>query len=469
MISLSKSALMSLEKETNNLFYILFPLCRSITGKGILKTLSILQGVTPFQIHSIPSGTKCYDWNVPDEWYIKDGYIKDFRGKRLVDFRKNNLSVVSYSTPIKQLIPLHQLAPHLHSLPKIPEAIPYRTSYYKRDWGFCLTHKQKSLLNPKERYRVVIDSKLFPGNLTYGEQLIKGSSNLEFLISTYCCHPSLGNDNLSGVVLWTLLLKLLSFRPTHHSYRFIIIPETIGAIAYLHINQQNMKRIQGGFVITCVAGPGQLGYKETFLKNHPIDMIVKKTFANRGRDYYRYPFTPIGSDERQFSSPYFRIPMGTICKDKYYEYIEYHTSLDNLNFIKPHYLLDTLMVYLEAIELLESTSEAALKLLSLKAISQFQKQKKANSPVFRSLNPWCEPQLGKRGLYPAIGGSLFQKAIRPLVDEKFLTAMRWVLFFGDGKTPLTAIAEKSGFSQNLLEKAASMLCTKNLLEPVKPL
>lgn len=467
MISLTKHTLLSLEKEINDLFEILFPLCRSITGEGVRKTLSILQGVTPFATHSLPSGTKCFDWNIPDEWHIRDGYIRDFRGKKIVDFRKNNLSVVSYSAPIKQVLSYHDLLPHLHTLPKIPHAIPYRTSYYKRDWGFCLTSHQKSLLSPNKKYDVLIDSTLFPGVLNYGEQLIKGSSNLEFLISTYCCHPSLGNDNLSGIVLWILLLKLLSSKPTRHSYHFIIIPETIGSIAYLCVNESSMKRVKGGFVITCVAGAGKLGYKETFLGNHPIDMVVKKTFENLGRDYIHYPFTPEGSDERQYSSPYFRIPVGTICKDKYYEYNEYHTSLDNLNFIKPDHLLTTLTVYLGAIGLLESLSERDFKLLNRAAISQFRVPKRGQATIFRSLNPWCEPNLGKRGLYPQIGGTLHQKATEAVADEKLLTAMRWILFFGDGQAPLTTIAEKNNISQNLLEKAANILSSKNLIEIVK--
>jgi len=443
--------------EAGELLQRLFPLCRSLTGEGVRQTLQELRSVAAFDIDEIPSGTRCYDWEVPDEWSIREAYIATVSGERLIDFRRNNLHVVGYSTPVDAEMSFAELDPHLHTLPSLPNAIPYRTSYYRRDWGFCLTHEAYQRLDRSGRYRVRIDSTLAPGALTYGEARLPGRSGREFLISTYCCHPSLANDNLSGVVLWTLLLRELQSRPTWHGYRFVIVPETIGAIAYLHRNEAAMRGVEAGLVVTTVAGPGRFGFKQSFLGDHLIDRAVRRTYAEVGAEPLVYPFDINGSDERQYSSPYFRIPMATICKDKYYEYPYYHTSLDDLTFVRPENLIETLKLYLRTIGQLEADR------------------------TYRSTVPHSEPMLGKRGLYPQTGGSIRQTAVdresapgereygaseRTIARGNELDAMRWVMFWGDGKTSLLDIAERTGLPVGQLAEVAETLVQHGLLEPV---
>jgi len=424
----------------------LFPICRSITGDGVRQTLSILREITDFKIKEVPSGTRCYDWTIPDEWNIKDAYIEDSGGKRIVDFKDNNVHVVNYSVPVNATITFRELEKHLYTLPRLPKAIPYRISYYNKDWGFCISHKQLCGLNKNAKYHVVIDSTLKPGKMTYAECLVKGSSDQEFLISTYCCHPSLANDNLSGQVLWALLLKEIKNRKTRHSYRFVISPETIGAICYLSKNEKVMRNIKGGFVLTTVAGPGKLGYKRTFLGDHAIDRVAEKTFRELNADYIPYPFDIIsGSDERHYSSPYFRIPMGTICKDKYSEYDFYHTSLDNLDFINPKYLIETLKVYLLCLHKLEINC------------------------TYRSLSPYCEPMLSKRGLYPKISGHIEQKVFgsagKPDTNGE-LRAILWVMFYSDGNNSVLDISEKTGMPMKLIYETSQKLLALKLLEKI---
>lgn len=443
------------QKEADELLKKLFPICRSITGDGVRKTLSILREIVEFDIKEIPSGTVCYDWVVPDEWNIRDAYIEDSSGNKVIDFQENNLHLVSYSIPIDKKMSFQELEKHLHTLPNLPNAIPYRTTYYKRDWGFCLTREQYCSLDKNEQYHVVIDSTLKPGSLTFGEGIIRGYSGQEFLISTYCCHPSLANDNLSGQVLWTLLFRELKRQKTRHSYRFIIVPETIGAIAYLSQEEKSMKNITGGFVLTTVAGPGKFGYKYTYLGDHLIDRVVHKTFSALGIEYISYPFDVNGSDETHYSAPYFRIPVGTICKDKYYEYDYYHTSLDNLEFISASDLVEVLKLYLFVIEKLEM------------------------NVTYRSRNPYCEPMLGKRGLYPQIGGHIMQKAVdfkkghlcqcyevseERIIYGSELDAIGWLMFYADGKTSLLDISEKTAFSMKQLYETGEKLRQYGLVD-----
>ncbi|MBI2857543.1 MAG: DUF4910 domain-containing protein [Chloroflexi bacterium] len=444
-------------QEADGLLKTLFPICRSLTGDGVRETLARLRRVSEFEIKEIPSGTVCYDWVVPDEWNIREAYVEDSAGNRIIDFKNNNLHVLNYSIPVNRTMSFQELESHLYTLPQLPSAIPYRISYYSRNWGICLSHDQLGRMEKNGRYHVVIDSVLKPGKLTYGECLILGSSRQQFLISTYCCHPSLANDNLSGQVLWALLLRELKSMKTYHSYRFVIAPETIGAIAYLHQNERAMKGVTGGFVLTTVAGPGRFGYKHTYLGGHLIDRVVHKTFSEAGIDYIPYPFDINGSDERQYSQPYFRIPIGTICKDKYYEYDYYHTSLDNLDFISAENLVETLRVYLAAIEKLEMNR------------------------VYRSLNPQCEPMLGKRGLYPGISGHVKQPATDPershlaqdysvsggkSIKGVDLDAMLTVMFYSDGETSLLDMSEKTGLPMKDLFHNAETLRGHGLLELV---
>ena len=443
--------------QADSLLRRLFPICRSITGDGVRRTLALLREVVDFEIHEVSSGTVCYDWIVPDEWNVRDAFVADSSGQRVIDFQQSSLHLVNYSVPFEGRLTFDELRPHLHTLPDLPEAIPYRTSYYNRTWGFCLTQKQLDGLDRDETYHVKVDTALAPGSLNYGEGLLGGSSGQEYLISTYCCHPSLGNDNLSGMVLWASLFKELTLRSLRHSYRFVIVPETIGAIAYLARNEALGRTFAGGFVLSTVAGPGKFGYKRSFLGDHLIDRAVRATFRELDLEYIEYPFDINGSDERQYSSPAFRIPMGTICKDKYYEYTFYHTSLDNLDFISAENLVQTLKLYLLTIEKLEQDK------------------------TYRSLMPFGEPMLGKRGLYPKIGGSIKQKAAdmstrhgerryevstdRILYGDE-LDAIRWVLFYSDGQTPLLDIAEKTGLPMQQLYGVAEKLVACDLLEVV---
>ncbi len=442
--------------EANALLHRLFPLCRSLTGEGVRQTLAILREIANFDTHEVPSGTVAYDWVVPEEWNVRDAYIADSRGRRVIDFRQNNLHLVGYSIPFEGTLTFEELRPHLHTLPDLPQAIPYRTSYYNRAWGFCLSQQQFEALGRKERYFVKVDTTLAPGSMTYGERVLQGTSSQQYLISTYCCHPSLANDNLSGMVLWVLLLRELSQRQLRHTYWFLIAPETIGALVWLSRNESTAKNITGGFLSSTVAGPGPFGYKCTFLGNSLIDRVVRQTFRELNLDYVEYPFDINGSDERQFSAPAFRIPVGTICKDKYYEYTFYHTSLDNLEFISANALVQTLKLYLLAIEKLEMNR------------------------IYRSLMPYGEPMLGKRGLYPALGGSIKQQAAdRSIPHEKRpyeiseervlygneLDAIRWLLFYSDGHTSLLDIAEKTALPMRQLYETAEKLVTHHLLAP----
>jgi len=443
-------------EEADNLFNELFPLCRSITGDGVRQTLRTLNHIAPFNIREIPSNTICYDWVVPEEWNITDAYIMDSKGTKVVDFKINNLHVVNYSIPIDKKLPFNELNNHLHYLPDMPNAIPYRTSYYNENWGFCLTYEQYQRLNRNEEYHAFIDSTLSNGHLTYGEGIINGTSGKEYLISTYCCHPSLANDNLSGPILWILLWRELSKIKTKHSYRFIIVPETIGAIAYLSENENAMKKIDGGFIPTTVAGPGGFGYKQSFKGNHIIDRVVKNTFKELNVPFIEYPFCINGSDESHYSAPYFRIPIGTICKDKYYEYDYYHTSLDNLEFVSARSLVESLKLYMLAIEKLEINS------------------------VYKSTNPYCEVMLGKRNLYPKIGGHIKQKAVNleqshskweyEISTDNFifgdeLDAIGWLMFYADGYTSLLDISEKTNIPMKQLYDVSKKLEENGLLIP----
>lgn len=470
----------SIVKEIDNLFEQLFPICRSITGNGVRKSLSILKKITDFQINEIPSGTICYDWKVPNEWNITDAYVKDSSGKKIIDFQKNNLHVVNYSVPIDTMLTFEELETHLHVLKDYPDSIPYRTTYYKEDWGFCISYEQFKKMDKNSKYHVKIDSTLKPGNLTYGEYVIEGNSGKEFIFSTYCCHPSLANDNLSGLVLWILLLHKLKSVKTNHTYRFIVVPETIGSIAYLSLNEKMMKNVLGGFILTCVAGPGKFSYKQTFLGDDLIDNIVRKTFTELELDLKQYNFDITGSDEGQYSCPYFRIPIGTICKDKYHEFEYYHTSKDNLDFVDANYLAETFNVYYSVVMNLEKISLMDFE-NHLQKKSNLKKPNSKMDETYRSLNPYCAPMLSKRNLYPTLGGKIKQKAANSSTEhfeQKFnitdgkslsgteLDAILWVMFYSDGQMSLFDISKKIGFPLNILRNIAEILCKKNLLEKI---
>lgn len=443
-----------LEGEIKKTLKELFPITRSITGDGVRKTYKILNKIAKFKIHEIPTGKKCYDWIIPEEWNVKDAYIEDEAGERIIDFKKNNLQVVNYSMPVDKTVDYNELIGYLHTLPQLPKAIPYRTSYYKKNWGFCISYDRFKKLNKKGKFHVFIDAQHKRGSLTLGDYLHAGKSKEEYLISTYSCHPSLANDNLSGMVLWAFLLKIFQSIKTKHSYRFVIWPETIGAISYLSSHEKEMKKNKGGFVITTVAGPDNFGYKKTFLGNSAIDNAVFATFKEFKINPLFYEFSPMGSDERQLSSPAFRIPIGTITKSKYYEYPQYHTSLDNLNFISAKNLVKTLKLYLASLQKLEA------------------------AVVLKPNFPFCEPNLGKRGLYPTLGGGIKQGLNKNRdhnkkkydiskdgsISGKDLDIIKWILFYADGKNSILDIAEKTGFSLGDIGRIADLLKKNGLID-----
>jgi aminopeptidase-like protein len=397
-----------------------------------------LQEVIPLDIKECPSGKNVYDWTIPKEWNIRDGWVKNSGGTKIVDFKKSNLHVVSYSTPVSKRIRFGELKKHLHYLEELPDAVPYRTSYYKEDWGFCISYNDyKEHFKQGEEYEVFIDSELKEGSLTIGELLVKGRSRKEHLLSTYICHPSLANDNLSGVVLTAFLARELLKKDLNFSYRIIFVPETIGAITYCAMHEEIMKNIGCGFVITTVGGPGKFGYKQSFDKDHYINQAIEEVFREKEIDFIRYPFNPLGSDERQYSSPGFRINVATICKDKYQEYNQYHTFFDNLDFVKPEHVNQTLELYLKAIEKIDKDR------------------------IFKNRNPNCEPMLSKYNLYPPIGGRHVFREKRPMSE---LEIILWLLFYCDGKTGLLDISRRLDVPVEKLYEVAKKMEGKGILE-----
>ncbi len=431
-------------EELDLLLKTLFPITRSLTGEGNRETLRILQGVAPIEISEYPSGTSVYDWTIPAEWTINDAYIKDASGERIVDFRESNLQVVSYSTPVDAKMNFSSLRPHLHLIQDKGNIIPYRTSYYTQDWGFCVTPAQYDQIEKSEvELEVKIESEFKEnGSMTVAELCVPGESAEEFLVSTYFCHPSMANDNLSGLLVTAFLARgILGDVKPKKTWRFVFVPETIGAIAYLHQNQDRMTNVSGGLVVATCGGPGPMGYKETFLGNHNVDKAIRIAFKEASIDPLRYPFVPDGSDERQYSSPGFRIPVASITKDKYYEYPQYHTSRDNLDFVSGAQIAESLSVYRHVLKILDGNG------------------------TYKSTSPFCEPQLGKRGLYPNVGGGINQLGTGPLPN---VDSMMWVLFLADGEHDLISMAERSGIEFSQIESAVEKLKEVGLLAQANP-
>jgi aminopeptidase-like protein len=418
-------------KEMYGLISRLFPICRSITGNGFRETLDIIKEHIPLNVFEIPTGTQVFDWTVPKEWNIQDAYIKDSRGERIVDFRQSNLHVVSYSVPIKGRVSLAELKKHLFSLPDYPDRIPYRTSYYKEDWGFCLSHKQLLTLRDGD-YEVCIDSSLKDGHLTYGECYVQGTAEEEFLISCHVCHPSLCNDNLSGVALAIYLGKILGQLPVRYSYRFLFIPGTIGSITWLAGNEETAFRIKHGLVIVGVGDEGKITYKRSRRGNSVVDRAAEFFLRQSGEPFEIEAFSPYGYDERQFCSPGFNLPVGCFQRTPFGRYAEYHTSADNLQFVKPEKLADSLAKCLSIIHIVDSDI------------------------TYLNTLPKCEPQLGKRGLYEQVGGDSQSKRLQ--------LAMLWTLNLSDGENSLLEIAERSGLEFEIIKKAAALLSEQSLLE-----
>jgi aminopeptidase-like protein len=410
----------------------LFPICRSITGDGVRQTLSAIGARIPLELREVPTGTKVLDWTVPDEWNIRSAYIaKD--GARVVDFDRSNLHVVNYSEPFEGTMSLDELRPHLHSLPEHPARVPYRTSYYSRTWGFCLPHEQLEHLE-NGAYDVVVDSTLEPGSLTYGEYFLPGEREEEVLLTSHVCHPSLANDNLSGIAVLTELGAILAGADRTYSYRLLFIPGTIGSITWLAGNKQRVSKIVAGLVLACLGDGAPLSYKRSRAGDAWVDRAATYAVRQVDPDARILDFDPWGWDERQFNSPGFALPVGSLARSREGEYPEYHSSADNMDVIAPDSLEAALSAVLELIQALELDGR------------------------FLNLAPEGEPQLGKRGLYPTMGGAAAEREQR---------AMLWVLNQSDGRQSLLEIAERSGISLPVVSAVAERLVAAKLLRPIE--
>jgi aminopeptidase-like protein len=408
----------------------LYPVTRSISGDGVRETLRQIATHIPLKIHEVPTGTQVFDWMVPNEWNIRDAYVKNADGHKVVDFTRSNLHVVNYSIPINVRMPLAELRGHLHTLPEHPDWIPYKTSYYQERWGFCLTQNQLDRL-PEGIYEAVIDASLTEGYLTYGEYYLPGTSSDEVLVSCHVCHPSLCNDNLSGISLSTFLAKQVSAQAHRYSYRFLFVPGTIGPITWLALNEHATTRIKHGLVVSNVGDAGNMTYKKSRRGDAEIDRVVEYVLRSSGNPYELRDFSPCGYDERQYCSPGFDLPVGSLTRTPSGHYPEYHTSADDLNFVRPEHLEYSFNTYLAVIDTLERNKH------------------------YVNQNPKCEPQLGKRGLYHTMGGNVGR-------NEAEL-AMLWVLNLSDGRHSVLDIAERSALRFCAVHAAALELEAAGLL------
>jgi aminopeptidase-like protein len=411
----------------------LFPICRSITGDGVRATLDIVAEHVPLQLHEVPTGTEVLDWTIPQEWNIRDAWVKDAAGNRVVDFREHNLHVVSYSEPVRTRMSRAELAARVHTLPDRPDWVPYRTAYYDRTWGLCMSDNALRAL-PDGEYEVCIDSTLDDGALTYGEYVLDGSGDDEVLLTCHVCHPSLANDNLSGIALATFAAELLRDLPLRHTYRFLFIPGTIGSITWLARNEQNLDRIIAGLVLSGVGDRGAFTYKRSRRGDSLVDRAVEHVLGASGKPHAVLDFYPYGYDERQFCSPGFNLPVGRLSRSPHGEYPEYHTSGDNLGFITPAALGESLATLLSIIAVLEHDGR------------------------FRNLSPKGEPQLGRRGLYRALGGAVDRRSAE--------MALLWVLNLSDGDHSLLDIAQRAALPFDAVRDAAWALEEHELLVPV---
>jgi aminopeptidase-like protein len=411
----------------------LYPICRSITGDGVRETLRVLAREVPLEVHEVPSGSKVLDWVVPAEWNIRDAYVKDGNGERVIDFRETNLHVVNYSVPVAERMTLDELRPHLHTLPDRPDLVPYRTSYYAPSWGFCLSQNQLDALADGE-YEVCIDSTLAPGSLTYGELVVPGTTDDEILISTHVCHPSLCDDNLSGIAVSVLLARqLIAGPPPRHTFRFVYAPGTIGAITWLARNRERVTRVVAGLTLTCLGDDFPFTYKRTLAGDTPIDRAAAHVLAASGREYDIVDFFPYGYDERQYNSPGFRVAVGSLMRGRNGEFPEYHTSADNLDFVSGERMADSFQLLSSILGVLDRNG------------------------TYLSLEPFGEPQLGSRGLYGALGGTAIPDA---------QLAMLWVLNLSDGSHTLLDIAERAGMTFDSIAATARVLEEHGLLGDV---
>jgi len=408
----------------------LFPICRSITGNGVRETFRRIQEHIPLQVHEVPTGTKVLDWTVPREWNVEDAYVRNSAGEKVIDFQRSNLHLLNYSTPISQTMPLSELKQHLFSIPDHPDRIPYRTSYYKDNWGFCLSHNDLKELKDGE-YEVVIDSTLANGHLTYGEYFLQGESSDEVLIYTHVCHPSMANDNLSGISLSVMLAKAMTPLSRRYSYRFLFCPGTIGSITWLARNESETANIKHGLVLTGVGDSGPVTYKKSRRGNAEIDRAMAHALKHSGNRHAIIDFFPYGYDERQFCSPGFNLPVGCFMRTPHSQYPEYHTSGDNLDFVQPTSLEESFRHCATVFNILE------------------------HNRTYVNQSPKGEPQLGRRGLYRAVAGQQGTYS-REL-------SLLWVLNLSDGSHTLLDIADRAGVPFEEIQAAAQALMEQGLL------
>jgi aminopeptidase-like protein len=407
----------------------LYPLCRSLTGEGLRETIRRVGEVVPLTIHEVPSGTPILDWEVPLEWAIRAARIEALDGRVLVDFAASNLHVVNYSRPVDAVVGRDELARHVHTLPDQPDLIPYRTGYFADDWGFCLQHRVWETMRD-ESYRVVVDSELFKGATTYGECFIPGSTDREVLISVHCCHPSLANDNLSGIAIAAHLAARQARAPRRLGYRFLFVPATIGALSWLSANESRTGRIEAGLVLTCIGDPGAFHYKRSRRGDAAIDRAVARVLAERGAPHRLLPFVPMGYDERQYCSPGFDLPVGCFMRSPNGTFPEYHTSADNPDFVSAAAMTESYDVLCDVLDVLD------------------------RDLTYVRLDGRGEPQLGRRGLYRAIGGES-SDATQP--------ALMWVLNLADGRHSILDMAERSGLPFVQLAAAARIARDHDLI------
>lgn len=423
-----------MKEQIEKYFDRLWPLNRSLTGNGNRETLKILSEIADIKITEVPSGTECFDWTVPPEWNVKEAWIKDSKGNIIADFRVNNLHLLGYSERFSGLLNLNELKEHLYSLPEQPEVIPYLTSYYKKRWGFCISHNQ--LINLKEgTYEVLIDSELDQdGSMTIGEAILEGDTDEEILLSTYICHPSMANNELSGPLIASFIYKKLKEKKyRRYTYRILFVPETIGSIYYLSRHGDHLKnKLSAGFVITCVGDKGNFTFKRSRAGNSITDRASVLILKQTEKYFDTEEFFPTGSDERQYCSPGFNLPVGSLMRTRYGKYKEYHTSADNKEFISFKAMEESVYKYLEILDLIE------------------------NNFTYINRLPHCEPQLGKRGLYPTLGS---QKD-----TAEFVNALMWILNLSDGTNDIINISTISGMSFKTIIKAAEELLNKGLIE-----
>lgn len=411
----------------------LYPICRSITGDGVRNTLQRISARIPVVCHEVSTGTPAFDWTVPKEWNIHEAWVRGPHGDKVIDFALSNLHVLNYSIPVHKKVSLAELKEHLFSIPEYPDWIPHRTSYFNDNWGFCLSHRELLALQAGE-YEVFIDSCLAPGSLTYGECYIPGETEDEILISTHTCHPSLCNDNLSGIAVATFLADRIVGLPHRYSYRFIFAPSTIGSIVWLSRNEQKLSSIRHGLVLTCLGDSGGFTYKRS-RRGAEVDRAVEFVLKNSGAAYKILEFSPFGYDERQYCSPAFNLPVGLFMRTQHGKFPEYHTSADNLDFVKPLALAESFGRILELLYVLEGNA------------------------TYVNLNGKCEPQLGRRGLFRTIGGH------GAFADG---TALLWILNFSDGQHSLLDIAERASIRFERMKEAADLLVAHGLLRKESP-